>query len=117
MLLLLDCVGEAVLDGDGGDNTLSKPTYRSAESSTVTGNVETRLAVAVVVVEDGVFGVDGLKDVRVGCGEVGLSEMLYTRANEMHSCNGWPLRRHRGQEYRLMRDCTSFMVKFAGLYR
>ena len=116
-MLLLELVGEAVLDGDGGERTFSKPTYRSAESSTVVGKVDARFAVAVVDVVDGVVDVDGRKDVRVGCGEVGFSDMLYTRCNERHSCNGWPLRRHKGQEYRLIRDCTSLMVKFAGLYK
>ena len=61
--------------------------------------------------------VGGLQNVVRGCaaGEACFKVMLYTRVNEEYSCSGWPLRRHRGQEYRRIRLCTSVKVRSLGL--
>ena len=61
--------------------------------------MEARLAVTVVV--DDVVDVVGDRNEMRGEGVVDgcFRVMLYTLARDDHSCNGWPLRRHRGQEY------------------
>ena len=49
LLLESDAIESSSLDEEGGAKTFSKPTYRSAVSSIVTGSVEARLATTVVV--------------------------------------------------------------------